>query len=335
MKRQAFIIIIHSDSTPSHPSFVLLLYAHSFTVQFCINMVNSDGETDKVGTSRQSTSQQQEIPQHAEVAAGSAYPKIPLPTMIDGNIEAYFMSLDFWFTASGVVDDNRKYNTVMAQVPPLKLMELRSIIDALPNLNRYLYIKQQLTAHFADSQQRRLHRVLSDMPLGDNKPSKLFYDMTRTANGALSDAVLMDLWAARLPGHAQAAVVASQGTTADRVRIADAVTESLNMRSVNQIDSVPNINAAQSSSGSVCQCMNLADLRNEIAEILKGQNIRSRSNQRSRPRSRDVSRGRSNSRRRDSSIEEFDHCWYHRTHGSKAKSCRQPCSYRKPNITQQ
>lgn len=280
-------------------------------------------------------SQQQRIPQHAEVAAGSAYPKIPLPTMVDGNIEAYFMSLDFWFTASGVVDYNRKYNTVMAQVPPLKLMELRSIIDTLPNLNRYVYIKQQLTAHFADSQQRRLHRVLSDMPLGDNKPSKLFYDMARTANGALSDAVLMDLWAARLPSHAQAAVVASQGTTADRVRIADAVTESLNMRSVNQIDSVPNINAAHSSSGSACQCMNLADIKKEIAVMLKDQNSRSRSNQRTRPRSRDVSRRRSKSRRGASSIEDFEHCWYHRTYGSKAKSYRQPCSYKKPNITQQ
>lgn len=304
-------------------------------------MINADNEsggnattstTSTASTTSTTATNQQH---HAEIAAGSAYPRIPLPTMVDGNIEAYFMSLDFWFTASGVVEDNRKYNTVMAQVPPSKLLELRSIIDALPNLNRYVYIKQQLIAHFTDSQQRRLHRVLSDMPLGDNKPSKLFYDMARTANGALSDAVLMDLWAARLPGHAQAAVVASQGTTADRVRIADAVTESLNMRSINQIDSVPNINAAQSSSGSTCQCMNLADLKKEIAVMLKDQNSRSRNSQRSRPRSRNVSRGRSDSRRRESSVDEFDHCWYHRTYGSRAKSCRQPCSYKKPNNSHQ
>lgn len=117
------------------------------------------------------------------------------------------MSLEFWFTASGVLDDNRKYNLVMAQVPSsTKLMELRPIIDEVPNLNRYIYIKRALIEHFSDSQQRRLQKVISDMPLGDNKRSKLFYDMSRTANGALSDAVLVDLWAARLP-NAQAARV--------------------------------------------------------------------------------------------------------------------------------
>lgn len=115
----------------------------------------------------------------------------------------------------------------MAQVPPKKLMELGSVIDALPNLNRYAYIKRCLIEHFTDSQQRRLQRVLSDMPLGDSKPSKLFYEMSRTANGTLSDVVLLDLWATRLPSHAQAAVAPSQGTTAERMRIADAVTESM------------------------------------------------------------------------------------------------------------
>lgn len=277
---------------------------------------------------------QQELHQQ-QIAAGSVFPKIPLPAMTDGNIEAYFMSLDFWFTASGVRDDNRRYNTVMAQVPPMKLLELRPIIDALPNLNRYVYIKQRLINHFADSQQKRLHRVLSDMPLGDSKPSKLFYDMVRTANGALSDAVIVDLWATRLPSHAQAAVVASQGTTAEQVRIADAVTESMNMRSFSHIDTVPKeINASNVSAVENCRCPDLAALRSEIAVMFQDLN-RSRNSGRNLQRNRNGSRGRSSSQRRSTSVDDFEHCWYHRMYGSKARACRQPCSYKKPTNTSQ
>lgn len=270
--------------------------------------------------------QQQQRP--ALIAAGGSYPKIPLPTMEDGNIEAYFMSLDFWFSASGVNDDNRKYNTVMAQVPPSKLMELRPIIEALPNLNRYTYIKRALVEHFADSQQRRLQKVLSDMPLGDSKPSKLFYDMSRTSNGALSDAVLIDLWATRLPSHAQAAVAASQGTPAERVRIADAVTESMSMRNINQVEAVPS-NAAD------YQWPGLDAIRNEIAAMFRQYSSDTRNQSRGRSRSGNRARSgkqdRSQPRRRESSIENFEHCWYHRQFGSKANACKEPCTYKKPS----
>lgn len=268
-------------------------------------------------------------PPHNEVAANS-FPKIPLPVMEDGNIESYFMSLEFWFAASGVADDNRKYNTVMAQVPSKKLMELRSVIDALPNLNRYAYIKRSLVEHFADSQQRRLQRVLSDMPLGDSKPSKLFHEMSRTANGTLSEAVLLDLWATRLPSHAQAAVAASQGTAIERMRIADAVTESMSMRSTSNIDLVA---AGSSSGGHPCTTNNqwpgLDAIRNEVAVMFRELTDRSRQTERSSNRS--GNRKRSQSRKRRDSVDEFEHCWYHRRFGSKAQSCLKPCSYKKPS----
>lgn len=282
---------------------------------------------------QQQQQQQHQVEQqhhHVGIVAANSYPKIPLPAMEDGNVESYFMSLDFWFAASGVSDDNRKYNTVMAQVPTKKLMELRSVIDALPNLNRYAYIKRCLIEHFADSQQRRLQRVLSDMPLGDWKPSKLFHEMSRTANGTLSEAVLLDLWATRLPSHAQAAVAASQGTAAERMRIADAVTESMSMRTTSNVDLVA---ASAGSAGPSCATSNLWPgldaIRNEVAVMFREFTDRSRQTDRSNNRS--GNRNRSQSRKRRDSIDEFEHCWYHRRFGSKAQSCLKPCSYKKPS----
>lgn len=40
----------------------------------------------------------------------------------------------------------------MAQVPPKKLTELRSIIDGTPATDKYTYIKTQLIEYYADSQ---------------------------------------------------------------------------------------------------------------------------------------------------------------------------------------
>lgn len=85
-------------------------------------------------------------------------PRLSPTNMSDSNIDSYFMSLEFWFAASGIgaQHDTRKYHIVMAQVPPNKLTELRSIIDATPPTDKYVYIKTKLIEHFADSQQRRL-----------------------------------------------------------------------------------------------------------------------------------------------------------------------------------
>lgn len=167
--------------------------------------------------------------------AAIAIPRLNPPVMADTNIDAYFMSLEFWFAASGITaqHDSQRYNIVMAQVPPQKLGELRTIVENTPTSGKYAYIKSKLTEHFADSQQRRLHRVLSEMHLGDLKPSHLFNEMKRVAGDSLGDTLLLDLWAARHPAHAQAAVIASRGDAADKT--ADAIVESISLRNISSI----------------------------------------------------------------------------------------------------
>lgn len=256
----------------------------------------------------------------------SAYPKLPIPLMTDTGIENYFMSLEYWFLACGVTNDTRQFHTVMAQVPPSKLPELKSVLEELPNDNQYLYNKQKLIAHFADSQQRRLQRLLSDLPLGDMRPSQLFHEMTRVAGSAVQPTVIRDLWATRLPAHAQAAVVASKGTDAEVTRIADAIVESMQLRSVNLLEE--NSREAPTSDR---DAINL--LREEIAQLTRRLDDSSWARRRSSSRSGRLSHGRSSSRRRyDTPVRQTrdqPECWYHRTYGSLARSCRSPCRFKR------
>ncbi|XP_017484872.1 PREDICTED: uncharacterized protein LOC108373488 [Rhagoletis zephyria] len=228
----------------------------------------------------------------------TAAPRISSPNMTATNIESYFMSLEFWFAASG---------------PTEQAAELRSIIDTVPQQNRYEYVKARLTSHFADSQQRRLQRVLSDMPLGDMKPSQLFNEMRRVAGDALGEAVLLDLWAIRLPPHAQAAVIAVKGNAVDKGVIADAIVESMGLRT-------------ESSSA-------LEAIQREIAQLSRRfESLQTRGYD---PRRRSRSRGRLETpRRRARCNSPNESCWYYREFGANARKCRTPCGYVRKNSGQ-
>ncbi|XP_050339150.1 uncharacterized protein LOC126765583 [Bactrocera neohumeralis] len=248
-------------------------------------------------------------------------PRISPPNMNDTNIESYFLSLEFWFAATGVTHDARKYNLVMAQVPPSKLMELKAIIDSTPSINRYDYIKSKLIAQFADSQQRRVQRVLSDMPLGDLKPSQLFNEMRRVAGTALCETVIIDLWASRLPPHAQAAVIASKGDVADKVAIADAIADSMNFRQINMVGN--QATAAGTPTQTNNESTTLEELKKEIAQLTR--QIESIKTHRSRSRSQSRPRQIRNTRQDCAQPNEL--CWYHHKFGANARTCRKPCSY--------
>ncbi|XP_058448632.1 uncharacterized protein LOC131428602 [Malaya genurostris] len=264
-------------------------------------------------------------------------PRLPPPNMSESNIESYFMSLEFWFAATGIggaVHDTRKFNIVMAQVPPSKLTELRSIIDGVPTSEKYTYVKRKLIDHFADSQQRRLQLVLSDMPLGDMKPSKLFNDMRRVAGDSLSENVLLDLWASRLPPYAQAAVIASKGDAAERTTIADAIVESMSLRNISTLDSVlqtePSTSQSVPEKSSLCS---IESLQREIAQLSSKLEkvLSSRCDNTFRGRARSHSRnGKRGWTYRDKTPQD-EQCWYHRVFGNEAHRCRMPCSFSQSN----
>lgn len=284
-----------------------------------------------VGHSGQQAPPQQQRQQ--EINAVGAYPRLPIPQLTEVNIDAYFMSIEFWFRASGITDDTRKYYTVMSQITPTRLIELRGIIDAVPNAGKYQYIKAELTSHFAESEQRRLRRVLSEMPLGDQRPSQLYHSMQRVAGATLTEGALVELWSTRLPAHTHAAIAASTETVAEKLKIADAITESMDLRGTGKIVAEVNAQTANGASGQPSYESELINAIRELNGNLRRRNDRpTRNNSNGDRSSRTRSQGRSNElkvmeqRRRDSSIELFDQCWFHRKYGKKATTCRLPCT---------
>lgn len=249
----------------------------------------------------------------------AVFAKIPIPRMNNNDIESWFLSLDFWFPASGIVADKQRYNTVLAAVDSTILPQLRGIINATPESGKYEYIKEQLIAHFSESEQRRLNRVLSEMPLGDLKPSQLFHEMRRVASNSISDAALKGLWAQRLPDHARAAVAASAGTVEEFTKIADAIVDVMQMRTINAVKR--DTETTRSSSDQTC-----LELKAEIAQLTK--KIESLWSQRRRSRSRNSARFTSHTRSQ-TPVDPNAECWYHQQFGRRSRKCRSPCRHKK------
>lgn len=242
-------------------------------------------------------------------------PRLPLPQMREDNIEAYFYSLNFWFDAAGIVADITKFNIVLASVPPSKLMELRTIVDAAPRTNKYGYIRTKLLENFTESQQRRLQRVLREMPLGERRPSDLYNEMKRAAGTTLSESILHDLWITRLPTYTQAAIIATNVPIVEKLKIADSITESIKLR--------------QGDCSELCTVQQSTDqdLRAEIAALKQRlDQVLSDHGHRFRPRSR--SRTPAGTRNSHSSSNEM--CWFHAKFGRNARKCRQPCKMAHP-----
>lgn len=149
------------------------------------------------------------------------------------------------------------------------------------------------------------------MPLGDLKPSQLFNEMKRVAGNSLGEAVLLDLWATRLPPHAQAAVIASRGDAADKITIADAIVDSMVLRKINAVDyKAPNAMAPPKAE--VAAIDPIQDLKREIAELSRWLEKVLPSQKSFHGRSRSRSRGgekQNSQREREPSI---GPCWYHR-----------------------
>lgn len=246
------------------------------------------------------------------------------PPFDEQNVEAWFMKMDFWFKAIKIKDEQEQFDWILASQGATTLPKLQTVIENAPTSNKVKYIRTEIIALFSDSQQKRLNKLLSAMPLGDQKPSELFQEMKRVAGGSIADSALKGLWAQRLPDHARAAIAASSGTSDEFTKIADAIVEAMQLKTINEIK----INYSSNSTSD--QSSEMQTLRAEISQLTKL--VNERMTQRGRSNSRNRYRGRSSSNRRRSNTPHDnsgnnEECWYHRKFKNDAKHC--PCNFKR------
>lgn len=232
------------------------------------------------------------------------------------------------FRNASISRDQTKYDYVVGSLDSNTLSNVSDIIRAPPAENKYEAVKSRLIKDFTDSENRKLHRLLQECELGDNKPSQLIRKMRSLSNGALNDDAMKALWLDRLPEAVRAVVSIAEGDLDKCAQQADIMMEMGNFGTVSAIQrqSAQTRSPPKDDSQSLKQMIEA--LRQEISEIKTSQQ---QQQQHQRGRSQTPSND-GNGRKRtrsQSQASKFPMCYYHGRYGADAKNCAEPCSFNK------
>ncbi|GFW40588.1 transposon Tf2-9 polyprotein [Trichonephila clavipes] len=246
-----------------------------------------------------------------------------LPPFWKSNVRLWIAQCDHAFTFSGISSDDTKYSALVANLDAETLSYVSDIVLSPPNSDKYHTLSQRLITQFSNSETQKIKKLLTDLHLGDEKPSHLLRKMKELSNGQLQDDFLQSLWLQRMPPHIQTVLSASSEPLDKLAIIADKVSEVVGSSStICAATTVPP--PSQSSSCSAQPTMDslarqIQELSLQVAELTRERNSSrhqrySSDRRRSHSRSRSVNRG--------SGI-----CYYHCRYKEQARKCVSPCAF--------
>ena len=257
---------------------------------------------------------------------------VKLPPLWKNNIKLWFVQAESNFELSGITADQTKYNNIIAAIDPETLSAVSDILLNPPASDKYDTLKNRLIAEFSDSENRQIRKLLSELHLGDDKPSHFLRKMRELAGTSLNDDFLKTLWLQRLPSEIQTILSVSSEPLENLAKLADKIAEVradplINVCAVNNAVS-SNLRASSRSDSSNPLYHEVVTLRQEIAALSQQFQRFSRENPRDRSRKRytksPIRRITSRSRERKNTS---GFCYFHSKFGQEARKCHQPCSF--------
>ena len=253
---------------------------------------------------------------------------VKVPPFWKTNPKLWFRQLDSQFFNAGITSDVTKYHTLVGAIESDVLACVSDIILQPPAENLYATLRQRLEDHYSDSEEKQLRKLLSDLELGDKRPSQLLREMRDLSGGKVSDALLKSLWLQRLPTQIQAILTTSSDDLGQLTTMADKINEvfSISGPSVSAIIQQKPSSSSDNNSlhtSQIAQNSNRTTLDQILTEI---RNLSSRIDAALRER---TPRARSKSRSREglepTHIEGV--CKFHRRYKHKAFKCISPCTF--------
>lgn len=261
-----------------------------------------------------------EVSQNQQISRVAA----KLPPLWKGKIKIWFIQVESNFQLAGIVCDLTKYNHVVAAIDPDTLSTVSDILLSPPNENKYETLKQRLIQEFSQSETQKIRQLVSELQLGDEKPSHLLRKMRELAGTAFSDDFLKTLFLQRLPSEMQTILSISTESVDNLAKMADKIAE---VRIDNPGNAVMAMNQHinRNSPGG-----EIGALRLEIAELAKQVERLSRPRDKNY-RGRYCNRSQSRNRRQNSQSRERQNfegkCYYHFKFGDRAFKCKPPCNF--------
>ena len=257
---------------------------------------------------------------------------IKLPPFWASDPQIWFAQVEAQFATRRITSQTTKFSHVVAALQPEIAQEVRDVLLNPPADSPYNHLKEELTRRTSESEQRRLQLLLTELELGDRKPSQFLRKMRQLlGDHKLEENILKQLFVQRLPANVQL-ILATSSTSLTNEQVADLADRIMDVP-------VPAVHVASAPSPSDSA---VADLKADIAALTEQvrslqQQLRSRSRSRGpQGRSRtpkssaQTTTSGSDPSRSDAAAgtnQDKPYCWYHETWGNDAHKCRPPCSF--------
>lgn len=242
-----------------------------------------------------------------------------IPPFWKQNPALWFVQMESQFITKGVTSEKTKYHTIVSTIESEIAAQVSDIIMNPPTDAPYSALKERLLERFADSEEKRLKKLLSEIELGDRLPSHLLREMKELAGKRVNDDFMKSLWLQRLPQQTQAILSVSAEPLTKLAALADKI-----FQVADRPNEVYSISSSSSSNGSI------QTLRQEVSVLTRKieqlMNDRPGSRSATRQRSQSRTRGRSRS---TNQAKQHDTCWYHYKFKEQAKKCVTPCKFEK------
>lgn len=228
---------------------------------------------------------------------------------------------------------------VIAQLDKLDIEQISDLLYSPPETDQYNALKKRLIAVYEESDNQQFQKLLSDMELGDQKPSQLLRRMRSLARDKVPDSTLRLMWTNHLPAHVRSVLAVSETlktqTALDELALlADKMIE--NSSSNSQIAAVSTGATTLRTQGETQFLIEeIRRLSLEVSALKSAQqyNQPQHHQQQNQPyfrRNRSMDRN-NDAYRKSRSKSPSPYCYYHRRFGKDARRCTTPCSYKTAN----
>jgi hypothetical protein len=243
-----------------------------------------------------------------------------IPPFWEEHPEVWFAQVEAQFTTAAITSDDTKFAHLVGNLNSKVLSKVSDIILHPPTANKYKTLKDAIILAFAESDQKKSSKLLSEMELGDRRPSELLSEMKRLAGGKINDQFMRTLWNKCLPKHVSEILATSDAELTSLAKMADKIME---VSEFNNITAIASSHLPTSSNGTNDR---IARLEKKVDDLTKCLN--KISTKRSRSRSKTPATASTND---GSSNVDKPFCWYHFKYGESAHKCVEPCKFKQKN----
>lgn len=255
-----------------------------------------------------------------ETSPTQASLRVELP-VYSPSVQIWFAQLDAIFQARHITTQQTKFTYILEKIPAEVTSEVSDTLLRPPTDKPYDILKDAILSRTGCSEEKKLKELLTDVTLGNNKPSQLLRRM-QTPLGAhkMSDAVLKQLWINKLDTDTTQ-ILAVLTDDVDLEKLAAIVDRISDTKPMHRISSVQSAELTTTSTERQISLLTAENKKHTRLDNMQKRQSRSYdSNRRNTFRPSRSSSHHTKNRHTDT-------CWYHKVFGTKARHCRQPCLF--------